>query len=45
FRRASGWGIRAPFDVPDEAFMAVELEEDALANAAGTMILPAEFFG
>jgi predicted N-acetyltransferase YhbS len=45
FRRASGWGIRAPFDVPDEAFMAVELEEGALANAEGTMILPAEFFG
>lgn len=40
---ASKWGIKAPFDVPDEAFMAIELEEDALKNAAGTVEYPQEF--
>jgi predicted N-acetyltransferase YhbS len=26
FPKASLWGIKAPFDVPDEVFMALELE-------------------
>lgn len=30
FQPASGFGVRAPFDVPDEAFMALELERGAL---------------
>lgn len=45
FRPARGWGIRATFDVPDEAFMACELTKGALKDAAGTMRLPGEFFG
>ena len=43
FKPASEWGIKAPYDVPDEAFMAVELEKDALDNAAGTVIYGKEF--
>lgn len=44
FQRASLWGIKAPFEVPDEAFMAIELSEDALKNAAGIVEYPSEFF-
>ncbi|GIO23568.1 GNAT family N-acetyltransferase [Oceanobacillus sp. J11TS1] len=35
FKPASLWGIEAPFDVPDEAFMALELEKDALRYVSG----------
>ena len=31
FRTASDWGIRCEYYVPDEAFMALELKEGALA--------------
>ncbi|MBB6218002.1 putative N-acetyltransferase YhbS [Anaerosolibacter carboniphilus] len=44
FRPASIWGIKAPFDVPDEAFMALELEERSLEGIAGTVVYPKEFF-
>ncbi|RTQ51749.1 N-acetyltransferase [Hymenobacter gummosus] len=43
FGPASRWGIRAPFAVPDAAFMARELQPGALAAAAGTVRYPAEF--
>jgi len=43
FRPASLWRVSCPFEVPDEAFMAVELTEGALANAAGTVIYLAAF--
>jgi predicted N-acetyltransferase YhbS len=43
FRPASRWGIRAPFPVPDEAFLALELLPAALAGAAGTVRYPEEF--
>ncbi len=43
FKPASEWGIKAPYDVPDEAFMAVELEKEALDNVAGTVIYGKEF--
>ena len=45
FGPASRWGIRAPFEVSDEAFMALELRAGALAGAAGTVRYPAEFAG
>jgi len=35
FQPASNWHIRAPFEVPDEAFMALELTENALADVRG----------
>ena len=43
FRPASAWGIRAPFEVPDEAFMALELTSGALNNAMGIVTYPKEF--
>jgi predicted N-acetyltransferase YhbS len=35
FKTASLWNVRAPFEVPDEIFMALELTENALENTAG----------
>lgn len=43
FQRASKWGIKCPFDVPDEVFMAIELTNKALENKAGTVNYPKEF--
>lgn len=37
FRPASKWGIMAPFEVPDENFMALELQCDSLLGASGTV--------
>ncbi len=42
FKPASGFGIKAPFDVPDEAFMATELVLGGLEEAAGTVEYPRE---
>ncbi|AGA68240.1 putative acetyltransferase [Desulfitobacterium dichloroeliminans LMG P-21439] len=44
FRPASRWNIKAPFDVPDESFMALELETGSLAEVIGTVVYPQEFF-
>lgn len=44
FRPASRWNIKAPFDVPDESFMALELETGSLAEVIGTVVYPKEFF-
>jgi predicted N-acetyltransferase YhbS len=44
FSLASTFGIFSPFEVPDEAFMALELVPDALKNVSGTVIYPNEFF-
>jgi predicted N-acetyltransferase YhbS len=44
FRSASKWGIKAPFDVPDESFMALELENGGLDGIAGTVVYSKEFF-
>lgn len=35
FKQASLWNIQAPFDVPDEVFMALELVENSLDNVQG----------
>ena len=37
FKKASLWGIKAPFDVPDEAFMAIELSGNALSEVSGLL--------
>ncbi|MBD7965866.1 GNAT family N-acetyltransferase [Fictibacillus norfolkensis] len=37
FKRASTWGIKAPFDVPDEVFLALELTENSLAQVQGVV--------
>jgi predicted N-acetyltransferase YhbS len=44
FKPASKWGIKAPFDVPDESFMALELEDGSLDGNAGTVVYSKEFF-
>jgi predicted N-acetyltransferase YhbS len=44
FRPASRWDIKAPFEVPDESFMALELETGSLAEVTGTVMYPQEFF-
>jgi len=43
FQRASRWSIKCPFEVPDDAFMAIELTEKALEGRAGTVQYPDEF--
>jgi len=43
FVPARKWGITAPFDVPDDAFMALELQADALMHAGGVVEYPEEF--
>ncbi|ERN51133.1 GNAT family N-acetyltransferase [Alkalihalophilus marmarensis] len=44
FKIASLWGIKAPFEVPDEAFMALELSENALNKVSGVVEYPSVFF-
>lgn len=43
FYPAKKWGIIAPFDVPENAFMAMELVDDGLAGVSGTVHYPQEF--
>jgi putative acetyltransferase len=43
FEPASRWGIRVPFDVPDEAFLAKELKRGALKSKSGIVVYPKEF--
>ena len=43
FLPASKWGIKAPFDVPDIAFMAQELIANGLEEIAGIVEYPKEF--
>lgn len=43
FQRASKWDIKCPFEVPEEAFMAIELTEKAFEGKAGTVRYPDEF--
>ncbi|KPU43292.1 acetyltransferase (GNAT) family protein [Oxobacter pfennigii] len=44
FRPASKWGIKTPFDVPDESFMALELKDGSLDGITGTVVYSKEFF-
>lgn len=43
FKPASRWNIRAPYDVPDNAFMALELVNDSLNGVNGLVEYPKEF--
>ncbi|MBM7420819.1 MULTISPECIES: GNAT family N-acetyltransferase [Chryseobacterium] len=43
FEPAEKWNIKAPFDVPSNVFMAIELVKDSLENISGTVIYPKEF--
>lgn len=43
FQTASKFGVQAPFPVPDEAFMIIELKPGALKNVSGTVRYPAHF--
>lgn len=43
FQPADKWKIKAPFDVPPNVFMAIELEQGGLENKSGTVIYPKEF--
>lgn len=44
YRPASSFHIMAPFDVPDENYMAVELIEHGLDNVTGTVVYDGEFY-
>lgn len=37
FKRASTFGLRLPFEVPDESFFALELKPHSLADTSGTI--------
>ncbi|EJR21473.1 GNAT family N-acetyltransferase [Bacillus cereus] len=37
FKKASEWNIKAPFEVPDEVFMVIELSENALQGVEGVV--------
>ncbi|GAK12451.1 GNAT family N-acetyltransferase [Geomicrobium sp. JCM 19039] len=37
FKQARLWNIKAPFDVPDEQFMALEITDHALDNVSGVV--------
>ena len=43
FEPADKWNIKAPFDVPSDVFLAIELVKDGLKNISGTVIYPKEF--
>lgn len=43
FEPAYKWNIKAPFDVPSNVFMAIELVKEGLKNISGTVIYPKEF--
>ncbi len=45
YRQASDFGIDFPIDAPKECCMAIELMDNALAEAAGVVRYPDEFFG
>ncbi len=43
-QKASLWQIKAPFEVPEEALMAIELQEGSLDNVSGVIEYPSVFF-
>lgn len=43
FRPAASWKIKAPFDVPENLFMALELRPGALQDISGTVVYAKEF--
>ena len=43
YKKLSGFGIKVPFDVPDECCLGVELVEGALSDKSGIVEFPPEF--
>lgn len=43
FFPTSKWGIKSPFNVPENVFMGIELIKDGLKNVRGTVKYPIEF--
>jgi predicted N-acetyltransferase YhbS len=43
FQKASQWNIKCPFNVPDEAFMAIQLIPGDLEDKGGSVVYPKEF--
>lgn len=43
FKPSEKWDIKAPFEVPPNAFMAIELVKSGLKVISGTVIYPKEF--
>ena len=43
FEKASKWNIECPFEVPDGAFMAIELKAGSLKDKSGVVEFPKEF--
>jgi predicted N-acetyltransferase YhbS len=43
FQPAEKWKIKAPFDVPSNVFMAIELVTGGLKSISGTVVYPKEF--
>ena len=43
FEKASKWKIKSPWEVPDEAWMAIELKAGSLDGKAGKAIFPKEY--
>lgn len=44
FEMARKWNIRSPWNVPDEAWMAIELKDGALKNCEGMVVFPPEYY-
>lgn len=44
YKKASEFGIKIPFDAPDEFCMAIELTENGLTGVSGTVEYPKEFY-
>jgi predicted N-acetyltransferase YhbS len=44
FQKASLYGIQPPFEVPEEAFMALELQENTFDKVSGVVEYPSVFF-
>ena len=44
YKMTKKYGIKLPFDVPDENCMLIELTEDALKNSNGMVEYPKEFY-
>lgn len=44
FKEALSFGIKTPFEVPSQNFMAIELAESELKDVSGTVVYAKEFF-
>ncbi|WP_306666837.1 MULTISPECIES: GNAT family N-acetyltransferase [unclassified Romboutsia] len=44
FEKSTNFGINAPFEVPSENYMAIELIKGALENVSGDIVYAKEFF-